>query len=100
MWVFLLGLGFNVAEMATFWSRLGEDSVIVSVCELEPTYPILQLMRDINVLGIAVISLISPLFQKRIYHMLLPIGRHHDIVKTMRDFLLEDEFLRIFTAYL
>ena len=57
-------------------------------------------MRDINVFGIAVISVIMPLFKKRIYHMLLPSGRHHDIVKTMRDFLLEEEFIQIFSAYL
>ena len=65
-----------------------------------PSYPILQIMRDINVVGIAVISVVLPLFKKRIYHMLLPIGRHHDIVKTMRDFLLEEEFISIFSAFL
>lgn len=32
--------------------------------------------------------------------MLLPTGRHHDIVKTMRDFLMETEFIEIFSAFL
>jgi len=53
------------------------------------------------VLGIGIISICYPIFfKKRIYHMLLPVGRRHDIVKTMRDFLMEDEFLLIFTAFL
>ncbi len=32
--------------------------------------------------------------------MLLPTGRHHDIVKTMRDFLMESEFIDIFEKFL
>jgi len=32
--------------------------------------------------------------------MLLPTGRHHDIVKTMRDFLMESEFIDIFESFL
>ena len=31
---------------------------------------------------------------------MLPTGRHHDIVKTMRDFLMESEFINIFEQYL
>lgn len=32
--------------------------------------------------------------------MMLPIGRHHDIVKTMRDFLMTTEFIEIFSQFL
>ena len=32
--------------------------------------------------------------------MMLPIGRHHDIVKTMRDFLMTNEFIDIFASFL
>lgn len=32
--------------------------------------------------------------------MMLPIGRHHDIVKTMRDFLMVNEFIDIFASFL
>jgi lysyl-tRNA synthetase class II len=32
--------------------------------------------------------------------MLLPTGRHYGFVKTMRDFLMEREFLEVFTNYL
>lgn len=31
---------------------------------------------------------------------MLPIGRHHDIVKTMRDFLMVNQFIDIFAAFL
>jgi hypothetical protein len=58
------------------------------------------MMRDINVFSLFAISIIYPLFKKRVYHMLLPTGRHHDIVKTMRDFLMETEFIEIFSAFL
>jgi hypothetical protein len=54
------------------------------------------MMRDINMLGLFVISILSPLFKKPIYHMLLPTGRRHDIVKTMQDFLMETKFIDIF----
>jgi hypothetical protein len=67
---------------------------------MQPSYPILQLMRDLNVLGYFVISIFVPLFTKRVQHMMLPTGRHHDIVKTMRDFLMETEFINIFEQYL
>jgi hypothetical protein len=58
------------------------------------------MMRDLNVLGIFATSIVYPLCKKRIYHMLLPTGRHHDIVKTMRDFLMESEFIDIFETFL
>jgi len=58
------------------------------------------MIRDLNILGIFITSIVYPLFKKRIYHMLLPTGRHHDIVKTMRDFLLESEFIDIFESFL
>lgn len=32
--------------------------------------------------------------------MMLPIGRHHDIVKTMRDFLMTNQFIDIFSQFL
>lgn len=32
--------------------------------------------------------------------MLLPTGRNYGLTKTMRDFLIEPEFLEIFTKYL
>jgi len=58
------------------------------------------MIRDLNILGIFITSIVYPLFKKRIYHMLLPTGRHHDIVKTMRDFLMESEFIDIFESFL
>lgn len=58
------------------------------------------MIRDLNILGLFITSIVYPLFKKRIYHMLLPTGRHHDIVKTMRDFLMESEFIDIFEAFL
>lgn len=60
----------------------------MAICQLLPEYPLLQLLRDLNLMCLFVISIIVPMFKKRIYHMMLPIGRHHDIVKTMRDFLM------------
>jgi hypothetical protein len=83
-----IGFGFNLASIGIFISQIGELSIIRTICNMYPDYPVLQMMRDINVLGLFVISILYPLFKKRIYHMLLPTGRHHDIVKTMRDFLM------------
>ena len=98
----VLGVGFffNIASIALYWSQVGEFSIIMSICTLFPEYPILQMMRDINVVAIFAISIIYPIFKKRIYHMMLPIGRHHDIVKTMRDFLMTNEFIDIFASFL
>lgn len=47
-----------------------------------------------------IVSVIVPLFQKKVYHVLLPTGPHYGFVKTMRNFLMEKEFLRVFSAYL
>jgi hypothetical protein len=41
-----------------------------------------------------------PLRLKKVYHMLLPTGRNYGLTKTMRDFLLEPEFLDIFSRFL
>jgi hypothetical protein len=60
----------------------------MTICNLEKNYPILLMLRDFNFLGLFLVSIIFPLFKKRIHHMLLPIGRYHDLVKTMRDFLM------------
>lgn len=100
--LFVLGVGFffNITSIAIYWSQVGEFSIIMSICTLFPDYPILQMMRDINVIAIFIISIIYPIFKKRIYHMMLPIGRHHDIVKTMRDFLMTNEFIDIFASFL
>lgn len=100
--LFVLGVGFffNITSIAIYWSQIGEFSIIMSICTLFPDYPILQMMRDINVIAIFIISIIYPIFKKRIYHMMLPIGRHHDIVKTMRDFLMTNEFIDIFASFL
>ena len=38
------------------------------------------------------VSVVWPLRGRKVYHMLLPTGRHYGFVKTMRDFLLENEF--------
>ena len=46
------------------------------------------------------VSILQPLWSKKIYHVLLPTGRHYGFIKTMRDFLMEEEFLRVFTKYL
>ena len=86
----VLGVGilFNLACVALYWSQIGKVSIIIAICQMLPEYPLLQLMRDLNVLFLFAISIAYPIFKKRIYHMMLPIGRHHDIVKTMRDFLM------------
>ena len=36
-----------------------------------------------------IVSVIVPLFQKKVYHVLLPTGPHYGFVKTMRNFLME-----------
>ena len=59
-----------------------------------------QLLHTFNLLALLYISSIQPLLQRRIYHRLLPTGRHYGFIKTMRDFLMEEEFLRVFTKYL
>jgi hypothetical protein len=41
-----------------------------------------------------------PLINKKVYHMLLPTGRNYGLMKTMRDFLLEPEFMDIFEKFL
>lgn len=45
-------------------------------------------------------SILLPLTSKKVYHTLLPTGRHYGLVKTMRDFLIEEEFREIFTNFL
>lgn len=82
------GFAFNIASIGLYSAEIGEVSIVRSICNLFPEYPILQLMRDLNVALLYGISIVLPIFRKRIYHMMLPIGRHHDIVKTMRDFLM------------
>ena len=86
----VLGVGFlfNISSIILYYTQIGELSVVISICNLLPEYPLLQLMRDLNVFFLFCVSIIYPIFKKRIYHMMLPIGRHHDIVKTMRDFLM------------
>lgn len=95
-----IGLTFNLCSIGLYSSKIGEQSIVKAICIDLPSYPILQLLRDLNVLGYFLCSIVFPLCKKRIYHMLLPTGRHHDIVKTMRDFLMEPQFLGIFEAFL
>lgn len=91
-----IGFAFNLSSIILYVTKIGEPSIIVSICNDFQSYPLLQMLRDLNVLGYFLCSIVFPLFRKRIYHMLLPTGRHHDIVKTMRDFLMESEFIEIF----
>jgi hypothetical protein len=95
-----VGFAFNLASIGLYWSQVGQRSMVLSICQLLPEYPLLQLMRDVNVAALFVVSIVFPIFRKRIYHMMLPIGRQHDIVKTMRDFLMTPEFIDIFAAFL
>lgn len=83
-----IGITFNISSVILYWTQIGSLSIISSICQMLPEYPLLLLMRDINVICLFIISIIYPIFKKRVYHMMLPIGRHHDIVKTMRDFLM------------
>ena len=86
--VLTIGSIFNLTSIILYAANLGEQSIVMSICNQFTAYPILQMLRDLNVLGYFLCSIIYPLFKKRIYHMLLPTGRRHDIVKTMRDFLM------------
>lgn len=95
-----IGLTFNLSSIGLYISKIGESSIVKAICIDLPQYPILQMFRDLNVLGYFLCSIVFPLCKKRIYHMLLPTGRHHDIVKTMRDFLMEPQFLGIFESFL
>lgn len=98
--VLAIGFVFNITSISIYASKIGEQSIVKAICDDLPSYPVLQMLRDLNVLGYFLCSIVYPLCKKRIYHMLLPTGRHHDIVKTMRDFLMETEFLNIFEAFL
>jgi hypothetical protein len=84
-----IGYGFNIASIILYMTLIGDESIVSSICNMLPEYPILQMMRDLNIYALFIVSIVYPLCKKRIYHMLLPTGRHHDIVKTMRDFLME-----------
>lgn len=63
-------------------------------------YPMTEFLRILNLLIAFVVSSILPLFRKKVYHVLLPTGPHYGFVKTMRNFLMEKEFLRVFSKYL
>ena len=76
------------------------DNIMPSMCNSVTFYPISELVRLINMMIILYISIIQPVREKKIYHRLLPTGRHYGFIKTMRDFLMEEEFLRVFTKYL
>jgi hypothetical protein len=98
--VLSIGLLFNVISIGLYVSEIGYISIVNAICIKMPQYPILQLLRDLNIIAYFIISIVFPLCKKRVYHMLLPTGRHHDIVKTMRDLLMESEFIEIFETFL
>lgn len=83
-----------------------ERNVMKRMCnplEIDPSaafYPATELLLLVNLVVILIVTIILPLREKKVYHMLLPTGRHYGLIKTMRDFLMEEEFLRVFTEYL
>jgi len=87
--VICLAIFFNFIQLCLFIGFLGETTIVFTICNEQPDYPLLQMLRDLNFIAIYFVSIIFPISKKRIYHMLLPTGRHHDLVKTMRDFLME-----------
>jgi hypothetical protein len=60
----------------------------MSLCQLLPEFPIVEIIKAISLISMYSISIIYPLTKKKVYHMLLPTGRAYDLTKTMRDFLL------------
>ena len=65
------------------------NDIMPSLCNDNFPYPPTELIKLINMLVILYISIIHPLRGKKIYHRLLPTGRHYGFTKTMRDFLME-----------
>lgn len=55
-----------------------------------PWYPWSEIIKIVNLLLILGISIVYPLLEKKVYHVLLPTGRQYGFIKTMRDFLMEE----------
>ena len=67
-----------------------EDSILITLCIDRLNYPPLILTQCFTLFIMLGVSIIWPLSMKKVYHKLLPTGRHYGFVKTMRDFLLEN----------
>ena len=92
----------SVVNSALLINSLDEqrDYIMPQLCNSLTFYPTSELIKIINMIVILYISILEPLRKKKIYHRLLPTGRHYGFTKTMRDFLMEEEFLRVFSKYL
>lgn len=64
--------------------------ILEQYCEISSFYPVTEIIKLINLMLILFVSILQPLWSKKIYHVLLPTGRHYGFIKTMRDFLMEE----------
>ena len=67
-----------------------KESILADLCIGQLNYPPLTLTQCFTLFIMLGVSIIWPLTKKKVYHKLLPTGRHYGFVKTMRDFLLEN----------
>lgn len=88
------------AVFTNYDPEIGSRAILDEYCKISEFYPTTEIIKMINLLLILYVSIIRPLQGKKIYHVLLPTGRHYGFIKTMRDFLMEEEFLRVFTKFL
>ena len=70
--------------------EFSKKPILGQYCEISSFYPITEIIKLVNLLLILFVSIIQPLRSKKIYHVLLPTGRHYGFIKTMRDFLMEE----------
>jgi hypothetical protein len=98
--VISVNLFLNIVDLIMLSDQVGSSSLFFALCTKFQFYPTIEVTKSLSLVILFCYSIVQPLLKKKVYHMLLPTGRNYGLTKTMRDFLLEPEFLEIFTRFL
>ena len=80
----------SLTSTLLIFTNIGQNSqfIMPDLCNHIQFYPATEVIKVVYMILILYISLLQPLREKKIYHRLLPTGRHYGFIKTMRDFLM------------